>query len=358
VLGGATAGRVITNHSASLDAGWEADLWGRLQGSADANEALAQASAADLAGVRLSAQAELVLDYFQLRMLDEQKQLLEDSVAAYRKSLQLTMNRYSAGVAGKVDVVQAETQLKSTLAQEIDLGLQRAQFEHAIALLVGKSPADLSIAVAPVSVAMPPIPAGLPSELLERRPDIAAAERRVASANAQIGVAQAAFFPSLKLSASLGYRNSDAAQWLTAPSRFWSIGPAIAQAIFDAGLRRALSDQAIAAYEANIAAYRQTVLSAFREVEDNLAAIRILEQEAQVQNEAVQAASQSVVLTTNQYMAGTVSYLSVVTVQATLLTNERTAAGLLGRRLAAAVALVKALGGGWQVPDPESTGRR
>jgi NodT family efflux transporter outer membrane factor (OMF) lipoprotein len=351
VIGGTTAGRIITNRSASLSAGWEADLWGRLRRAVESSEASAQASAADLAAARLSAQAELASDYFQLRILDAQKQLLDDTVAAFQKSLDLTKNRYDAGVAAKVDLVQAETQLKSTQAQAIDTGVQRAQLEHAIAILIGKAPAEFSIAAAPLAVAMPRVPAGLPSELLERRPDVAAAERRVAAANAQIGVAKAAYFPSLTLSGTYGSRSADASQWFTVPSRFWSIGPALAQSIFDAGLRRAQTEQAIAGYDATIAEYRQAVLAGFQEVEDNLAALRILGEEAEVQEEAVRAARESVLLTTNQYKAGIVSYINVVTVQTTQLTNERTAVGILGRRLVAAVTLVKALGGGWSAAE-------
>jgi NodT family efflux transporter outer membrane factor (OMF) lipoprotein len=347
VIGGTTAGRVITNRSASLNSAWEADLWGRLRRTVEAVEANAQASAADLAAVRLSVQAELAANYFQLRALDAQRQLLDDTVAAFGKSLELTRNRYAAGVAAKVDVVQGETQLKSTQAQAIDLGVQRAQLEHAIAVLIGRPPAGLSIAPLPLSATLPRIPPGLPSELLERRPDIAAGERRVAAANAQIGAAKAAYFPSLTLSASYGSRSADAAQWLTAPARFWSIGPALAQSIFDAGLRRAQTEQAIAAYDATVAEYRQAVLAGFQEVEDNLAALRILEEEAKVQEEAVRAARESVELTLNQYKAGTVSYINVVTVQTAQLNNERAAVGILGRRLVAAVGLVKALGGGW-----------
>jgi NodT family efflux transporter outer membrane factor (OMF) lipoprotein len=348
---------VITNRSASLSSGWEADLWGRLRRAVESSEASAQAGAADLAAARLSAQGELASNYFQLRALDAQKQLLEDNVAAFRRSLDLTKNRYDAGVAAKVDVVQAETQLKSTLAQAIDTGVQRAQLEHAIAILVGTPPASFSIAPAALASAMPQIPPALPSELLERRPDIAAAERRVAAANAEIGVAKAAYFPSFTLAATGGFRSAEASQWFAAPSRFWSIGPAIAQSIFDAGLRRAQTEQAIADYDATVAEYRQAVLSGFQEVEDNLAALRILEEEAKVQDEAVRAARESVTLTTNQYKAGTVSYITVVTVQTTQLNNERAAAGILGRRLVASVGLVKALGGGWsasELPDGES----
>ena len=343
-------GTVATNHSLSLNASWEADVWGRVGRLVEANEASAQASAADLESVRLSAQAALAQDYFLLRVADAQKRLLDSTVSAYERSLVLTKNRYAAGIATRVDVVQAEAQLKTTQAQAIDLGVQRAQLEHAIALLVGKPPSTFSIEPVPLVASFPATPVGVPSELLERRPDIAAAERRVAAANAQIGVAKSAFFPSVILSASGGYESSSLANWFTLPNRFWSVGPAIAQALFDGGLRRAQSEQATAAYDASVASYRQTVLGGFQEVEDNLAALRILEQEARVQNEAVQAARQSVALTTNQYQAGTVSYLNVITVQATALANERTAMDILGRRLAASVLLVKAVGGEWRRP--------
>ena len=356
LVGGTTAGRTIVNRSATIEASWETDLWARLGRAVEANAAGAQASAANLAGARLSAQATLAQNYFQLRVLDAQKQLLDETIAAYRKSLELTKNRYAVGVAARADVVQAETQLESTRAQAIDLDVQRSQFEHAVALLVGKPPASFSIAPAPLAARLPKVPPGLPSALLERRPDIAAAERQVAAANAQIGVNQAAFFPSLTLSASTGSRSADAAQWFAAPSRLWSFGPALAQAIFDAGRRRALTNQAIAAHDASVAAYRQTVLVGFQEVEDNLAALRILEEESQVQDVAVRLARDSVVLTTNQYKAGTVSYLNVVTAQATQLANERAAAAILGRRLSAAVLLIKALGGGWEaleLPHPD-----
>jgi len=318
--------------------------------------ASAQASAADLENARLSAQAELALDYFQLRALDSQRQLLDDTVTAYERSLVLTRNRYAAGVAAKVDVVQAETQLKSTQAQAIDIGVQRAQLEHAIAILIGKPPSQFALAPAPLKTAMPSIPLMLPSEILERRPDIAGAERRVAAANAQIGVAKAAFFPQLTLSGSAGYASSSFPTWLTAPSRIWAIGPSVVQSVFDAGLRRGQTNQAIAAYDGNVASYRQTVLSAFKDVEDNLAALRILEQESKVQEEAVQAARQSVNLTINQYKAGTVSFLNVVVVQAAQLSNERTAVGILGQQLGAAVALVKALGGGWDAHELAGAG--
>ncbi len=326
---------------------WEPDLWGRVRRTVEANRASAQASAADLQAARLSAQAQLAQNYLQLRVLDAQQQLLEDTIAAYQRSEQLTQNQYAVGVVPKVDVIQAQTQLKSTQAQALDVGVQRAQLEHAIALLAGQPASTFSIARAPLVAVAPAIPVGVPSALLERRPDIASAERRMAAANAQIGVAKAAYFPALTLSASAGFESSSFANWLTLPSRVWAIGPALAQTLFDAGLRRAQSDAAIAAYDAEVAAYRQVVLAGFGEVEDNLAALRILEQEAQVQNEALQLARQSVLLTTNQYRAGTVSYLNVVTVQATALASENAALGILNRRLAASVLLIKALGGGW-----------
>ncbi|MBI3370203.1 MAG: efflux transporter outer membrane subunit [Betaproteobacteria bacterium] len=349
ITGVATNKRTI--RSLPLSASWEADLWGKVRRSVESGEATAQASAADLENARLSIQAQLAQDYFQLRGVDAQKQLLETAVAAYVKSLELTSNRYAAGVVPKSDVAQAETQLKSTQAQAVELGVQRALLEHAIAVLLGRPPSGSAIEPAPLATAPPPVPVGLPAELLERRPDIAAAERRVAAANAQIGIAQSAFFPSATLSATYGVQSATAAQWFTLPSRFWSVGPALAETVFDAGRRRAASDQAIAAYDASVANYRQTVLTAFREVEDNLATLRILEQEAQLQAEAVTAAQQSLEYSINQYKAGIVTYLQVVTAQATVLANQRGAADVLARRVTASVQLVKALGGGWDAAD-------
>jgi NodT family efflux transporter outer membrane factor (OMF) lipoprotein len=330
-----------------VDASWEADVWGRIRRSVEGAEATAQASAADLDAARLSAQSALAQNYFQLRALDSQQQLLDETVAAYAKSLQLTRNRYAMGVAARVDVVQAEAQLKSTQAQAIDIGVQRARIEHAMAVLLGKPAAAFSLQRAPLNAVPPDVPVGVPSRLLERRPDVAAAERRVAAANAGIGVAEAAFFPDFTLSASGGFASSSLAQWLTLPNRLWSVGPLVAATLFDGGRRRALSDQAVAAYEGEVATYRQTVLGAFAEVEDNLAALRILEQEAQIQQEALEAARQSLALTLNQYKAGTVSYLDVVTVQAAALNSERAAVDILVRQMDASVLLIKALGGGW-----------
>jgi NodT family efflux transporter outer membrane factor (OMF) lipoprotein len=283
--------------------------------------------------------------------------LLEDTVAAYTKSLNLVQNQYAAGVVAKADVVQAQTQIKTTQAQAIDVDVQRAQLEHAIALLMGKPPSELTIPRQPLEAAVPSAPPAVPSELLERRPDIAAAERRMAQANAQIGVAKAAYFPSLTLSASGGYQSAALVDWLTAPSRYWAFGTAIAETLFDGGLRRAQTEQAIAAYDASVAAYRETVLTGFQQVEDNLATLRILEQEAEVQAEAVNLAEQSLALALNQYRGGLVNYLTVVVIQAAALANQRTAVDILSRRMSASVQLVTALGGGWTPSRENLTGR-
>lgn len=341
----------VNNFNASLNASWEPDLWGGVRRSLEAGEAEAQASAADLEAARLSAQATLAQNYLALRVADTTRRTLDDTVAAYQRTLQLTRNRYAAGVVARVDVVQAEVQLKSTQAQLIDVGVERAQLEHAIAVQLGLAPALFSLAPAPLAARMPGIPAGVPSALLERRPDIAAAERRAAAANARIGVAQAAFFPTVTLSGAAGSRTTTLGDLLTAPTRFWSLGAALAQPLFDAGLRSAQKAEALAAYDADVAAYRQTVLAGFQEVEDNLAALRILEEEAALQDEVVQAARQAVALSTHQYEAGVVSYLNVISAQATLLANERAAANILGRRLTASVALIRALGGGWSAQE-------
>ena len=344
---GSQGGGVHNEYNVALDVSWEVDLWGRVRRTVEASEATAQASAADLESVKLSAQAQLAEDYFLLRVQDAQIRLLNDTVDAYQRSLQLTRNQYAVGVAARADVAQAETQLKSTQAQVIDAGLQRAQLEHAVAVLLGKPPAQFSIAAEVVPTEFPVIPSALPSELLERRPDIAAAERRAAAANAQIGVAEAAFFPSLTLSATGGFQSSVLSQLFSLPSRYWSLGSALAQVVFDAGLRRAKTAQTIATYDENVANYRQTVLAGFQEVEDNLAALRILRDEAAAQDDAVKSARESQAITLNQYRAGTANYLAVVVAQATALANERTALSILGRRLTASVALIKALGGGW-----------
>lgn len=335
------------NYELGLNAAWELDLWGKLRRGLEASRAEFDASSADLAAARLSLQSELVQNYLQLRVLDEQKRLLDATVAAYARSLRLTENQYNAGIVPKSDVTQALTQLKSTQAQAIDLEWQRAQLEHAIAVLVGVSPAELSIAPRESVPDLPSIPVALPSQLLERRPDVAAAERRVMAANAQIGVAEAAWFPDLTLSASGGYRSSSFADWIEVPNRFWSLGPQLALSLFDGGARRAELERSEALYDQTVAQYRQSVLDSFREVEDYLVQLRVLEQESAVQQEALDAARESLRLIENQYRAGAVDYNSVVNVQATALSNERTSLGLLGSRLSASVQLIAALGGGW-----------
>jgi NodT family efflux transporter outer membrane factor (OMF) lipoprotein len=341
--------QLLDNDRMSLNASWEADVWGRIRRNVESGNASAEASAADLRAALLSAQAALVQAYLQLRVVDAERKLIEQTAVGYERSLQITKNRYQAGVAARLDVTQAEAQLKSTQAQALDLGIQRAQLEHAIAVLLGKPPADFALAAVDAQPVLPAIPAALPSTLLERRPDIAAAERRAAAANASIGVAQAAYFPALTLGGSLGYQNSGLAGLVTAPNRFWTLGPALALTLFDGGARAAQKDQAIAIYDRSVANYRQTVLSAFQDVEDNLATLRILEQEALVQREAAKAAAESLALANNQYRAGTVSYLNVVTAQATSLSADVTSLGIAGRRLLASVGLMKALGGDWQV---------
>ena len=341
----------VNNYSAGLNASWELDLWGRIRRSVESGEASFQASAAQLEAARLSARSTLAQNYFALRVADATKRLLEDTVSAYQRSLELTDNRYKAGVAARVDVVQAEVQLKSAQASLLDIGVDRAQLEHAIALQLGEAPASVTLAPVDLALRMPQVPVALPSELLERRPDVAAAERAMAAANAQIGVAKAAYFPTLTLSGASGFRTTNLANLLSAPSRFWSLGAAAVEGIFDGGLRRATSDQAVAAYDVQVATYRQAVLTGFQEVEDNLAALRILEEEAALQDEVVLAARHALELTTNQYSAGVVSYLNVITAQTTALANERTAVNVLGRRLTASVGLIHALGGGWTAEE-------
>jgi NodT family efflux transporter outer membrane factor (OMF) lipoprotein len=346
---GNNAGNSVGNrYSAGLDARWEIDLWGRIRRLVEAARAGEQASAADLEAAKLSIRAEVATDYFQLRVTDVTRVLLDDTVKAFQTNLDMTQNRYRAGVAGRVDIVQAEAQLLSTQAQAIDLRVTRATLEHAIATLIGKAPASFSLPQAKLDASIPDVPAALPSTLLERRPDISASERRVAAANAQIGVAEAAYFPALTLSGSVGYASNSLAHLLSAPNRLWSLGADLADTILDFGVRSAAVETARGAYDGTVANYRQTVLTAFQDVEDNLATVHWLTEEAKVEQEAVRAARESTALTVNQYKAGTVSYLNVVQVQATQLNEERTAVTLLGRRLAATVALIRAMGGAWQ----------
>jgi NodT family efflux transporter outer membrane factor (OMF) lipoprotein len=347
-----TATGVTTTGSDALllDASWEPDIWGRVRHSVEAGEAAAQASAADLAAARLSIQSVLVQDYLQLRITDAQKDLLVRTAQEYAKALTLTRSQYAAGVVTRADVALAETLLQSTKAQAIDLDVQRSQLEHAIAVLTGRAPSELSIAARPsdaLGITLPEVPAGLPSQLLERRPDIAAAERRAAAANASIGVARSAYFPRLTLNGSGGVAGTNYSQWIDAPGRVWSLGAALAATIFDDGARRAQSDAAVAVYDAAVAQYKRTVLAGLQEVEDNLAALRLLGEERSVQDAAVNSARLAARASLAQYRAGTANYLAVVTSQTLLFANERGAVQLQGRQLAASAALVKALGGGW-----------
>lgn len=350
---------VNTLNTAGISASWELDIWGGVRRAVEVQENTALSSFANMQAVRLSMQSQLAQSYFQLRTLDAQKQLLDRTVDEYQRSLKLTRNQYRSGIVATDSVLLAETQLKSTQAQAIDIGIQRAQYEHAIATLTGQPASSFSIAAIPVSQdaylpTLPDVPPALPSSLLERRPDVAVAERSAAAANAQIGVTKAAFFPSLTLNGSGGYDSSTLSKWISLPNRVWSVGPDLAATLFDGGAKLAQNRQAQAAYDASVAAYRQTVLAAFQNVEDNLAALRILKDEAVVQTQATDAARRSLAVTMNQYKAGTVSYLNVVTAQTTALTNERADLTITGSRLAATVQLIAALGGGWNGLDPHN----
>ena len=339
-----------------LDLSYELDLWGRVRRSVASAREEAQATSADYETAKLSLEAELALDYFELRSADAQKQLLDNTVKAYSDNLQLTLGRFKGGVAPRSDVAQAQTQLDTTTVQDTDVTVQRAQFEHAIAILIGKPPADFSLAAAPVNNQPPSIPIGLPSDLLQRRPDIAAAERRVAEANQQIGIARAAYFPTVTLGGTAGFAGTQGSNWFTWPSGFWAVGPALAETLFDAGRRRATSESARANYDATVATYRQTSLTAFQEVEDNVAALRILENEAQQQRDAVASSQDSLQIFTSRYRGGVDTYLQVITAQTIELANERNDIDILRRRLDASVLLVKALGGGWNASNLPTLG--
>lgn len=334
-------------YNAQLGVSWEADVWGKLRRGLEADEANAQASFADLAAMRLSQQSELVQNYLQLRVIDQQKRLLEATVAAYERSLKMTQNQYRAGVSGRDAVAQAQTQLKSTQADLVDLIWQRAQFENAIAVLTGEAPANFSIAESQGIPNLPQVPLSLPSQLLERRPDIASAERSVIAANANVGVAKAAYYPDLTLSLSGGYSSSTSKNLISLPNRFWSVGPQLSLPLFDGGIRSAEVDRSEAAYDETVARYRQTVLDGFREVENYLVQLKVYEDEAAVRQEALDAARDSLRLTENQYKAGLIAYIDVVVVQATALSNERSVLNILQSRLIASVQLIAALGGGW-----------
>jgi NodT family efflux transporter outer membrane factor (OMF) lipoprotein len=342
-VGKTSTGQIVQTGpgSASLpiDLGWELDLWGRLRRGVTSAKEQAQASAADLENARLSLHAELAIDYFELRSADSQSKLLAETIKAYTEALQLTQDRFEGGAAPQSDVTQARTQLDTARVQQTDVGVMRAEFEHAIAILTGKPPADLTLPPAVVTAELPDIPVALPSQLLERRPDIAAEERRMAAANEQIGIAKAAYYPTVSMSALGGL-----AGW---PGAMWAVGPVLSQTLFDGGRRRATSDIALANYDASVANYRQTALTAFQQVEDNLAALRILDTETQQQKEATQSAEQSLDLFQTRYEGGVDTYLQVVTWQTAALQNERAEIDLMRRRLDASVLLIKALGGGW-----------
>jgi len=325
---------------------YQVDVWGRVRRIVESNRDLAQASAADLATVNLSMHADLAIDYFQARSLDAQGQLLNSTVKQYEQALELTLNRFHGGVASEVEVEQAKTQLETVRAQAIDVGVLRAQFEHAVAILIGKPPAEFTLPPLPLTTPPPHIPLSVPSELLERRPDIAAAERRVAAANAQIGVAKSAYYPQINLGASGGFESASITTLLQGPSGLWAFGLSSVVTVFDVGRRRALTDEARAAYDFQVAAYRQSVLNGFQQVEDNLAAVRILEHEAKVQDEAVQAAQRSLNLSITRYKGGVTSYLEVTIAQSAALSDQVTAVNILGRRMANTVLLIQALGGG------------
>jgi NodT family efflux transporter outer membrane factor (OMF) lipoprotein len=357
---GAAASLAVTSgtsmfYSLPFDATWVPDLWGRVRNQVRANTAAAQASAADLENVRLTAQAEVAVDYYELRGQDDLKQLLDSTVVAYQQSLDLTKVLYETGIDSDESVAQAETQLESTEALDTNIGILRSQYDHAIAMLTGQPPSTFSIAAEPLKSNPPAIPFGVPSQLLERRPDIAANERLMEQANAQIGVAYAAYYPTLTLSASIGLESRSFTSWFTWPSRFFSAGPSLSETLYDGGLRRATVMQYRAQYDETVANYRQTVLTAFQQVEDNLSSLRILSMEIQQQDTAVNSAERNLKIATDRYKLGIDPYLNVITAQTTLLTNQQTAVNLRMQQMTASVSLIEALGGGWdtsQIPTP------
>ena len=346
-----SASVMSNSYGVGAQAVWQLDIWGSVRRNIESTDASQLALAAEVSGARLTAQTALALAYLQVRVLDEQRRLLTATVDAYQRALRLTQNRYNAGISGQGDVLVARTQLESTRAQLIDLEQQRAIFENAVAVLLGRPPSTFSIKAEKIPLIPPVVPVGLPSELLERRPDVAAAERRTAAANAQIGVATAAWFPNLTLNANAGYRSNDFTQWFTAPAQFWALGPQLAALIFDGGARQAQINQTRAQFDAQVAIYRQTVLTALQEVENAMVQMRVFEQEEAVQRLAVQSAQQSLRLARNQYDQGLIDYLSVAVLETTALNNERTYITLVGNRFAASVRLVASLGGGWSAED-------
>jgi NodT family efflux transporter outer membrane factor (OMF) lipoprotein len=351
----ATTPGTSTFYSLPFDATWVPDLWGRVRNQVRANTASAQASAADLENIRLTAQAEVAVDYYELRGQDDLKQLLDSTVIAYQESLDLTKVLYETGIDSDESVAQAETQLETTQAQDTNLGILRSQYEHAIAMLVGQPASTFSIPAEPLKSSPPAIPFGVPSQLLERRPDVAQNERLMEQANALIGVQYAAYYPTLTLSGAVGLESSSFTKWFTWPSRFFSVGPSLSETIYDGGLRHANVLQYRAQYDATVANYRQTVLTAFQQVEDNLAALRILSAELQQQDTAVTSAERNLKIATDRYKLGIDPYLNVITAQTTLLSNKQTDVDLRIQQMTASVQLVEALGGGWdssQIPTP------
>ena len=335
------------NYSLPIDASWELDLWGSIRNSVKANSLEAQATLADLENMRLSIQGEVAVDYFQLRELDSQKKLLDETVAAYRDSLNLTQVLHDTGIASDQDVAQAETQLNTTLAQATDVGIQRAMLEHAIATLLGKPASEFSISNRPMDAKPIPIPYGVPSQLLERRPDIAAAERRVAEANARIGVARAAYFPTVTLNGDIGFDGERIGSLSSGPALAWGVGATAVETLFDAGRRHAVTKQSWAQYRVQVADYKQTVLSAIQDVEDNLSALRLLSTELKQQDDAVSSSLRYLGLARDRYRLGIDSYLNVITAQATYLGNQRTQLNLQVAQMTASVQLIEGLGGGW-----------
>jgi NodT family efflux transporter outer membrane factor (OMF) lipoprotein len=341
-----------------FDLSYEIDLWGRIRRSVTASREQAQATAADLETARLSLHAEAAIDYFEVRSADAQERLLNDTVKAYNEALRLTENRFEGGAAAKSDVAQARTQLEDARVLASDITVQRAQYEHALAILTGQPPAEFRLPEAPLEVRttiLPSVPVTLPAQLLERRPDVAAAERRMAAANEQIGIAKAAYYPTLNLAASAGFEGSSLLNWFNWPSRFWAVGTQLSQTLFDAGRRRATTESAQSGYDATVAGYRESVLEAFQQVEDNLVVLRVLSTESAQQQQATLAAEESLRIFQNRYAGGVDTYLQVVTSQTTALANERNDIDILRRRLEANVLLIKAMGGGWSVSNLPKT---
>ena len=357
----ANAGQVSSIGSLPFDVSWEPDIWGKVRNLIHEQQYNAQLSEADLENEKLTEQASLAAFFFEIRGQDALQQILNQTVEADKKALELAQARYETGVDDKISMVEAQSTLESVQSQAINLGVARAQFEHAIAVLVGVNPSEFSIPVKPLLTTSPPIPVGMPSALLERRPDIAAAERKMAAANAQIGIAYAAYYPSLDLSATGGFESSNFSHFFNWPSRFWSIGPSLSETIFDAGLRRATVNQFITTYNADVASYRQTVLTAFQQVEDSMASVRILSQQIIKQEQAEKSSEEVLKLETARYETGVDPYLNVVTAQTTLLSNQQTLANLHVQQMTASVQLIEALGGGWdrsQLPTPAQVSKK